>query len=602
MADYSNKKAGNYTIIRKLGDGGFATVYLAQHSVLEKKAAVKFLLEDWVDDLDVVARFFDEARTMERLHDHPSIVKIIDIATVEKCREEGLPPYFIMEFIDGKSLEDLIKGSEGFTLDDIVKIMVCALSALQHCHDQGVVHRDIKPSNFMITSTGDVKLTDFGIAKACKNTSKTGEGLTLGSTDYMSPEQALGKRDLDYRSDIYSLGVTLYQLVCDRLPFVGDSANAIALKHIQEKPLAPIEINDAVPQRLNDIILRAMAKEREHRFQSCDEMLQALIKLNEPETEQPGQSTATIDLTELKPDQSDDAYASEFEVTSGTHPTTRKFAPKPPQSLINAIRVVLIISAFTLLFLGVFKGYYHLTQAHLKLESWPAGAVITINKEIVGSSPVDLSLPPMGYLISFSLPGFATSTAYYDVVARQNLNLNQKLFELEPPSLKSFQEKTTTLAAMLRRLPDAPPKTKKDQGAYEDALEAIEKEWKQLTEQLTEFADYEDYNRAFLDLCIRTGNHKRAGEVYAGLMQNKPSATVFTFAGLLKKHEKDLKEALRLYMEAWNKDPNNRLLLNTLGEYFAEDQKPDKARQYYEMSLFLYPEQDEVRKKLAELK
>ena len=96
MADYSNKRAGNYTILKKIGDGGFATVYLAQHSVLEKKAAVKFLLEDWVDEADVVSRFFDEARTMERLHDNPNIVKIIDIATVEKCAEEGLPPYFIM--------------------------------------------------------------------------------------------------------------------------------------------------------------------------------------------------------------------------------------------------------------------------------------------------------------------------------------------------------------------------------------------------------------------------------------------------------------------------------------------------------------------------
>ncbi len=188
------------------------------------------------------------------------------------------------------------------------------------------------------------------------------------------------------------------------------------------------------------------------------------------------------------------------------------------------------------------------------------------------------------------------------MVARQNLNLNQKLFELEQPALKGFQEKTTTLTSLLRRLPDSPPKTKKEQGAYEDLLASIESEWKKLTEQLVEFSDYETFNQAFLDFCIKTGNQKRAGEIYAALIQSKPSATVFTFAGLLKKHEKDSKEALRLYMEAWNKDPNNRLLLNTLGEFFVEDQKLDKAKQYYEMSLFLYPEQDEIRKKLAELK
>ncbi len=183
--DYSMKRAGNYTLVRKLGDGGFATVYLAQHTVLEKKAAVKLLLGEWLDEPDVVSRFFDEARTMESVSQHPNIVKIIDIATKEKCQEEGLPPYFIMEYLEGKSLEELMKSTDGFSLEEIVKIMDSALSALQFCHDHGVVHRDIKPSNFMMDADGNVKLTDFGIAKAAENTSKTGEGLTLGSTDYM---------------------------------------------------------------------------------------------------------------------------------------------------------------------------------------------------------------------------------------------------------------------------------------------------------------------------------------------------------------------------------------------------------------------------------
>lgn len=236
MSDYSQKKAGNYLVVKKIGDGGFATVYLAEHVVLEKKAAAKFLLEDWVDDADVVARFFDEARTMERLKDHPNIVRILDIATVDKCAEEGLPPYFVMEYVEGRTLEDCMNEDLGFELEEVVEIMSCSLSALQHCHDLGVVHRDVKPSNIMINKKGEVKLTDFGIANAYKNTSKTGEGLTLGSTDYMSPEQALGKKDLDSRSDIYSLGVTLYQMVCDRLPFQGDSPNEVALKHIQVDP------------------------------------------------------------------------------------------------------------------------------------------------------------------------------------------------------------------------------------------------------------------------------------------------------------------------------------------------------------------------------
>lgn len=602
MADYSQKKAGNYTIIRKLGDGGFATVYLAQHTVLEKKAAVKFLLEDWIDDADVVARFFDEARTMERLHDHPSIVKILDIATVEKCREEGLPPYFVMEYIEGRSLEEIIKGSEGFTLEDIVKVMVCALSALQHCHDQGVVHRDIKPSNFMINAAGDVKLTDFGIAKACKNTSKTGEGLTLGSTDYMSPEQALGKRDLDYRSDIYSLGVTLYQLVCDRLPFLGDSPNAIALKHIQEKPLAPIEVNDAVPKRLNDIILKAMEKEREHRFQSCDEMLQALVKLNESADEPLEKNDQSLDLLAAQPEHGDDAFVGEYEHELGTHPTTRKFAPKPPVELINAIRTVLIIAGLTILFLLLFKGYYHFTQAHFMLVSNPPGALVTVNKEMVGSSPVDLSLPPMGYLISFSLPGYATATLYFDVVARQELDINQKMLELSPSGLKKFDEMAENIEGLLHRLPGEPPKTKRDQSAYEHLLGVIEKSWEDLFVELSENSDYIEFNSRFLEMCVKTGNLSKAEELYNRLIKTRPSATVFTFAGLLKRKQKNDKEALKLFMDAWTCDQNNRLLLNALGEFFVEDQKLDKAKQYFEMSLFLYPEQDTVRKRLDELK
>jgi len=602
VADYSQKKAGNYTIIRKLGDGGFATVYLAQHTVLEKKAAVKFLLEDWIDDSDVVARFFDEARTMERLHDHPSIVKIIDIATVEKCREEGLPPYFIMEYIEGRSLEDMIKSSEGFSLEDIVKVMVCALSALQHCHDQGVVHRDIKPSNFMITTTGDVKLTDFGIAKACKNTSKTGEGLTLGSTDYMSPEQALGKRDLDYRSDIYSLGVTLYQLVCDRLPFVGDSPNAIALKHIQEKPVSPIELNDAVPKRLNDIILKAMQKEKEHRFQSCDEMLQELVKLNEGAADEPLDSSGSLDLTNVKPDKEDDAFAENYEQDDGTHATTRKFAPKPPAELINIIRIVLIVAGFTILFLLVFKGYSYFTQARLTLISVPDGASVSLNKNIIGSSPVEIVMPPMGYLISFSLPGYATSTLYFDVQARQHLNLRQRLLSVEVPGLQALQAMTDDLSGMIRRLPDAPPKTKKENSAFEQQQAAIEKAWEALFQKLVENSDYHEYHQLFIDFCFRHADLTRASAFYARLMQSNPSATVFTYAGLLQMRRKDSKEALRLFMDAWTKDPNNRLLLNSLGDYFIEDKKIDKARQYYEMSLFLYPDQEDIKKRLDELK
>ncbi|MDD2997843.1 MAG: protein kinase [Candidatus Riflebacteria bacterium] len=601
MTEYCNKRAGNYTIIKKLGDGGFATVYLGQHTVLEKKAAIKFLLEDWIEESDVVSRFFDEARTMERLHDHPNIVKIIDIATVEKCKEEGLPPYFIMEYINGPSLEDLIKSNQGFSIEDIVKVMVCALSALQYCHDQGVVHRDIKPSNFMINSAGDVKLTDFGIAKARKNTSKTGEGLTLGSTDYMSPEQALGKRDLDYRSDIYSLGVTLYQMVCDRLPFLGNNPNEIALKHIQEKPVPPIEINDAVPQKLNNIILKAIEKEREHRYQSCDEMAQALIKLNEPEDPQDS-LIGNFDLSEFPLEDHEDGFGGEFDRSSPSHSTTKKFAVRPPTELINTLRTILIVAGFTVLFLMLFKAYYHFTQAHFVLHTTPPGATVIINKNSVGSSPLDISLPPMGYLITFSMPEHATETVYFDVVARQNLVINRKLLELSPSDLPGFVSSIESLYKKIGRLPDEPPKTKREMSDYEHSLAIVNSEWEKLFTQLSENSNYEQFNNYFIEFCEKTGNLDRADRYYEKLIKTQPSSMIYTFAGLVKKLKKDDKQALKLYMEAWTADPNNHCLLNKLGDYFIDDQKPERARQYFEMSLFLYPDQDEIHKKLDLLK
>ncbi|MBQ2592644.1 MAG: serine/threonine protein kinase, partial [Candidatus Riflebacteria bacterium] len=440
--DYSMKRAGNYTLVRKLGDGGFATVYLAQHTVLEKKAAVKLLLGEWLDEPDVVSRFFDEARTMESVSQHPNIVKIIDIATKEKCQEEGLPPYFIMEYLEGKSLEELMKSTDGFSLEEIVKIMDSALSALQFCHDHGVVHRDIKPSNFMMDADGNVKLTDFGIAKAAENTSKTGEGLTLGSTDYMSPEQALGKRDLDYRSDIYSLGVTLYQLVCDRLPFIADSANAVALKHIQEKPIPPIELNGEVPRRLNNIILKAMEKEREHRFQSCNEMKAELDKLLDPNADdvpeesqgsKTGVRTTSLDLSTLHAEAGDDGFSRDEydETTNYTGMTSRKLVAKPPVALVSFVRTILIIIVASVFFLGIFYIYGKMTNVRLKLESSPSGANIYINNAMVGTSPLNLSLAPMQYLVSFKHDGYGDENRLYEGVAGGDLNISVKLIKTD---------------------------------------------------------------------------------------------------------------------------------------------------------------------------
>lgn len=598
MTDFSQKKAGNYTIIKKIGDGGFATVYLAEHSILEKKAAVKFLLEEWVGEADVVSRFFDEARTMERLKDHPNIVKIIDIASVEKCKEEGLPPYFIMEYVEGKSLEEYINSDEGFSVEDVVEIMSCALQSLQHCHNLGVVHRDIKPSNIMITNTGEVKLTDFGIAKARVNTSKTGEGLTLGSTDYMSPEQALGKKDLDYRSDIYSLGVTLYQMVCDRLPFIGDSPNAVALKHIQEPLIEPVKRNDAIPKRLSDIIVKAMEKNKELRFQSCNEMLEAIQNLDGDEPEV-NVDVDSVDLSELSSELPEDDYAGEFSTTP-THSTTRKLAAKPPESLIAFIRIFVFMIFTVGLFLGAFKLYNYIITSHISVVTVPKGANVTLNGEQVGTSPIQLAIPPMGYKISLTMEGYATRTLYFDLVARQN-------FVLKTPLIKIVNENKVSLPydavkAAVRSLPSSNPKTKLAAKKLAKARQKVEKAWADLFAKVANYSENDGINLDLIKFCEDNNSLERAKKYFESMVNSHKSATIYTLLGLVEKKLGDRKKALKTFMKAWEIDKNNKFLLNTLANYFIEGNNLKKAKQYLQMSLFLYPEQTDIRNKLISLK
>ncbi len=612
--DFSQKRAGNYTLVRKLGDGGFATVYLAQHTVLEKKAAVKLLLNEWVEEQDVVTRFFDEARTMESVSEHPNIVKIIDIATKEKCQDEGLPPYFIMEYLEGKSLEDIMKSTDGFTLEQIVKIMDSALSALQFCHDHGVVHRDIKPSNFMLDADGNVKLTDFGIAKAAENTSKTGEGLTLGSTDYMSPEQALGKRDLDYRSDIYSLGVTLYQLVCDRLPFIADSANAVALKHIQEKPVPPIDLNPDVPRRLNNIILKAMEKEKEHRFQSCNEMKEELDKLLDPNIEdvpeeqenssKTGVRTTTFDLNNLHPNPDDDEYnRDEYdETTNYTGMTTRKLVNKPPVALVGFIRTLLIIAITSLFFLLLFYLYGKFTKVHLKLECNPVGAKVYVNNNLVGTAPYDIDLDPTRFLISFGQDGYATESKLLNSNAGEKLEVNVKLIKIDNEAkakLNSLKEDFKKSFSNLTK--SANSKSKKDQSNHAKYQEEVNQIYDSIEKLFESHTRELEYGLSYIEVSKDLDKLDDVLGKISKLISSEDSANLhclMSYAYKAKGNKDKYKEELDA---AYLLDPNNKNVLNAYGQYFIDLGDKDHAKQFLEMSLFLYPDQPEIKAKNEKL-
>lgn len=587
MADYTGKRAGNYTIVKKLGDGGFATVYLAQHTILEKKAAVKFLLEEWVNEADVVGRFFDEARTMERLKDHPNIISIIDIASQELCEKEGLPPYFIMEFIDGKSLEQAIRSDESFTLEWILDVVSHSLSALDHCHSLGVVHRDIKPSNILIKADGTVKLTDFGIAKAKLNTSKTGSGLTLGSTDYMSPEQALGKRDLDHRSDIYSLGVTLYELVTGKLPFISDNANSVALMHIQETPKPPMEMNEAVPQRLNDIILKAMEKKKEDRFQSCQEFLDALKKLNEPEAPVVAE-VETVDLSKMKAENPEEDLLQR-DTPEGKPRTTRIQQTLAAQPVRSGLFWLALVIGFTVVFLGVFKGITYLQECKVTLKTLPAGAAILLDGNQVGTAPLFLKLKPGVYRVEMTLDGHHPLPIRLGLTSSQVVTVEKALRKIDPQPLEDLRKGVRAYDAAAA----SPPKVR--------AAATIEA-FRRLTRLLQENNPSPESHQEFVAFCIQRGLVPNAEAFYKAELIKQPQSSLFnTMLGRLAISRGDMKAALDLYTKAWYADPDNIDLLNSLGDYFLANKDKDRARQYYKNSLFLNPKQEEVLQKLQGL-
>jgi serine/threonine protein kinase len=598
VPDYVGKHTGNFSIVRKLGDGGFATVYLGQHSVLEKRVAVKFLLEEWVNEPDVVARFFDEARTMERLKAHPNIVGIVDIASKEICDKEGVPPYFIMDFVEGKSLDAMIKGDEGFTLDYIVEICKAALSALEYCHKKGVIHRDIKPSNILIDIEKHVWLTDFGIAKARLNTSKTGTGLTLGSCDYMSPEQALGKRDLDHRSDIYSFGVTMYEMVVGKLPFINENPNAVALMHIQEEAKSPREHNDAVPERLNYIIMKAMEKKPENRFQSCQEMIDALEKVNEPEPEIK-EDVPTVDLMKMgdgeTPEESirTDSESTTRQRNAVAESTMRKTLTSP--AVKNTVRLVTLILAFTAVFLGLMKGYQYYTVCTVTFKSTPPGAKIIFGGTMVATdtNPRVLVVPPGTYKTVFSLDGYATAAAQVTVGPPREITISRHLSKDQPELVQELSE----LRKAVSSFPVPGPK-KNDK-----LLAAIAAAWGKLEDKLDEHLWDEKIHLDYLSFCKDRGELKRAEEFYQKRKdqdkQNVIPLVMLARIQLQKNTKKDDEEAYDKLLGAKEIDPNSVLWLNTFREWYLKDaakktkdskewkESRDQALGYCQMSLYL---------------
>lgn len=266
-----------YEILEKIGNGGMATVYKAKCHVLNRYVAIKILKDEFTTDSDFIKKFNTEAQSAASLT-HSNIVQIYDV-----CNEDNLY-YIVMELIQGKTLKEIILEDGILSWKWSVNIAIQIASALETAHKNNIIHRDIKPHNIIITEDGIAKVTDFGIAKAVSNSTITAFGTTIGSVHYFSPEHARGGYT-DAKSDLYSLGIVMYEMLTGKVPFDADTPVSVALKQVQEEPVDPMRYNANIPISVNRIILKAMQKDPNLRYQNATEMIQdltmALKKPNE---------------------------------------------------------------------------------------------------------------------------------------------------------------------------------------------------------------------------------------------------------------------------------------------------------------------------------
>jgi len=257
-----------YKIIKEIGRGGMAIVYSARDTLLERTVALKMLRPEYKSDAEFIDKFRQEARAVARLS-HPNVVSIYDIVV----DDERI--YLVMEIVEGKTLKDIIKERNKLSIAESLEIARQIAAALSVAHGNQIVHCDIKPHNIILNDDMEVKVTDFGIARALSNSTVKVTETVVGSAHYFSPEQAKGGEIKAY-SDVYSLGVVLYEMTTGELPFQGESPISVALKHIQQKPVEPSHINSDIPEEVNKLIMKAIAKDPADRYQDAYEMRQQI--------------------------------------------------------------------------------------------------------------------------------------------------------------------------------------------------------------------------------------------------------------------------------------------------------------------------------------
>lgn len=343
------KVLGNrYEILEQLGGGGMAIVYKGRDTVLNRLVTIKVLRPEYTSDDDFIRRFRREAQAVASLS-HPNIVSIYDVG-----REDGIH-YLVMEYVDGEDLKSVIRREGTLAPDRAVQVARQISEALEHAHENNIVHRDVKPHNILLTKSGRPKLTDFGIAREATAATVTHTDTIVGSVHYLSPEQARGEV-AGPKSDLYSLGVVLFEMLTGTVPYSGDSAIAVAIKHIQEDPPPPSSINPAIPKGLEQVIIRAMQKNPDHRYASAAEMAS---HLSEALLDDTGEATMFIPMDDmatkfLKPvgvaggDAQEEEPGDKIEESKAVAKSKRKMKPAALAVVLSVLGLLLGVGAFAI--------------------------------------------------------------------------------------------------------------------------------------------------------------------------------------------------------------------------------------------------------------
>ena len=472
MAESMGRRlAGRYEIRSLIGRGGMAEVHLGFDTRLSRIVAIKMLRSDLARDSVFQARFRREAQSAASLN-HPNIVAVYDTGEEMVLGPDGRGisvPYIVMEYVEGHTVKDLLSDGTPVPINEAVSIVSGVLSALEYSHSQHLVHRDIKPGNIMLTADGKVKVMDFGIARALSDSqaTMTQTNAVVGTAQYLSPEQARGEQ-VDARSDLYSTGVVLFELLTGRPPFTGDSAVAVAYQHVQQLAPTPSAITPDVPEPLDRVVLKALAKNREDRYSSAGSMLADLMRatrggrVNAPETAvwadtrampAPAEQTATLPAAP--------AFAPVQSPTSSI-PSLKADEVEQPEKGRKKMWIVLGVILAALLIVG--GVWYALAR------SQPTAEMVAVPDNLVGMSEADAkaAVESVGLVFAVSDKTVASEELAEGMVA-----------EVDPPSGERV-EVGTTVTAKLSSGSDSvviPEVTNMTPEAAQDAVEALGLVW-----------------------------------------------------------------------------------------------------------------------------